>query len=168
MKNNKENSKSGSSKQVKRTPPNPTGKGGFGDNPQNINRNGAWRKQDTPRGKLEALLKDMTIEELLIARDMEAMDTNRDGKVGDIASALRIGAMFDYDPVTGKITLNVSAHDSLLYLVYGSKSENETTLKGEEGIPLINGFVIPTLPDGFIDKDITKQMKEQGIDKLPD
>lgn len=39
-----------------RTPPNPTGKGGFGDNPQNRNP-GGWKKEDTPRYKLEQMMK---------------------------------------------------------------------------------------------------------------
>lgn len=43
--------------------PNPTGKGGFGDNPQNINLSGHWKKEDTPRFKLEQMMK-MTEEEL--------------------------------------------------------------------------------------------------------
>lgn len=48
--------KSETSNQV-RTPPNPTGKGGFGDNPQNINLSGHWKKEDTPRFKLEQMMK---------------------------------------------------------------------------------------------------------------
>lgn len=39
-----------------RTPPNPSGKGGFGDNPQNRNP-GGWKKEDTPRFKLEQMMK---------------------------------------------------------------------------------------------------------------
>ena len=35
---------------------NPTGKGGFGDNPQN-RHDGSWRKSDTPRFKLEQMMK---------------------------------------------------------------------------------------------------------------
>ena len=39
-----------------RKAPNPTGKGGFADNPQNRNP-GGWRKEDTPRFKLEQMMK---------------------------------------------------------------------------------------------------------------
>lgn len=35
---------------------NPTGKGGFGDHPENRNP-GGWRKEDTPRYKLEKMMK---------------------------------------------------------------------------------------------------------------
>lgn len=48
-----------STDQVYVTPPqkrNPTGKGGFGDNPENRNP-GGWRKEDTPRFKLEQMMK---------------------------------------------------------------------------------------------------------------
>lgn len=41
---------------------NPTGKGGFGDNPQNRNP-GGWKKEDTPRYKLEQMMK-LSEEEL--------------------------------------------------------------------------------------------------------
>lgn len=51
--------------------PNPTGKGGFGDNPQN-RHNGSWKKTDTPRYKLEQMMK-LTEKDLLdIAADKEA------------------------------------------------------------------------------------------------
>ena len=42
--------------QVDKQVPNPTGKGGFGDNPQNRNP-GGWVKSDTPRYKLEQMMK---------------------------------------------------------------------------------------------------------------
>lgn len=51
--------------------PNPTGKGGFGDNPQNRNP-GGWRKQDTPRFKLEKMM-NLSMKDLEeIVRDEDA------------------------------------------------------------------------------------------------
>ena len=52
-------------KQVK-TPPNPTGKGGFADNPQNRN-NGAWKKSDTLRYKIEkaSSLSEAELQEII-------------------------------------------------------------------------------------------------------
>lgn len=44
-------------------PPNPTGKGGFRDNPQN-RASGYWKKEDTARYKLEKMMQ-MSEEELL-------------------------------------------------------------------------------------------------------
>ena len=50
---------------------NPEGKGGFGDNPQNRNP-GGWRKQDTPRFKLEKMMS-LSIKDLEeIVRDEDA------------------------------------------------------------------------------------------------
>ncbi len=51
--------------------PNPTGKGGFGDNPQNRNP-GSWKKSDTPRFKLEQMMKLSEPELKAIADDIDA------------------------------------------------------------------------------------------------
>lgn len=58
------------SKQVKKAP-NPTGKGGFGDNPQNRS-SGAWKKADTPRFKLEQMMKLPEPELKKLAKDTNA------------------------------------------------------------------------------------------------
>lgn len=51
--------------------PNPTGKGGFGDNPQNRS-SGHWKKEDTPRFKLEKMM-NLSIKDLeVIVRDEDA------------------------------------------------------------------------------------------------
>lgn len=144
---------------------NATGKGGFGDNPQNRS-NGSWKKEKTPRAKLEKMLEEMTVAEIMVAKLQENSDTNLSAKVGDIAASGRLLNVFEFNDTSGKIAVNSKEFDSLMYFVFGSKSENETTLK-EDGIPSIKGFVIPVLPENFIDADIEKQMKEQGIDKLP-
>lgn len=51
--------------------PNPTGKGGFGDNPQNRNP-GGWVKTDTPRFKLERMMKLSEPELKAVADDKTA------------------------------------------------------------------------------------------------
>lgn len=51
--------------------PNPTGKGGFGDNPQNRNP-GGWVKSDTPRFKLEQMMKLAEPDLRKIAEDKDA------------------------------------------------------------------------------------------------
>lgn len=50
---------------------NPTGKGGFGDNPQN-RHNGHWKKEDTPRFKLEQMMKLSENELKKVAEDKDA------------------------------------------------------------------------------------------------
>lgn len=54
--------------------PNPTGKGGFGDNPQNRN-DGAWKKSDTPRYKLEQMMKLSEDELIAVAKDKDEFIT---------------------------------------------------------------------------------------------
>lgn len=51
--------------------PNPTGKGGFADNPQNRS-NGSWKKSDTPRYKLEQMMKLSEDELIAVAKDKDA------------------------------------------------------------------------------------------------
>jgi hypothetical protein len=46
---------------------NPKGKGGFGDNPHHRN-NGSWKKEDTARGIIEAMIK-LSDEELMEIKD---------------------------------------------------------------------------------------------------
>lgn len=144
---------------------NPEGTGGFADNPEHRS-DGTWKKEKTPRAKLEKMLEEMTVAEIMVAKLQDNSDTNLSAKVGDIAASGRLLNVFEFNDTSGKIAVNSKEFDSLMYFVFGSKSENETTLK-EDGIPSIKGFVIPVLPENFIDADIEKQMKEQGIDKLP-
>ena len=51
-----------------RTPPNPTGKGGFAEHPENRNP-GGWKKQDTPRYKIERMMELSDVEILAIIND---------------------------------------------------------------------------------------------------
>lgn len=129
---------------------NPTGRGGFGDNPQN-RHNGAWKKENTPRGKLEKLLSETTLGEFL-EQIQENTDTNLDANLGDVLISGRLHNVIKKDPddSTGKVTIDSNEMDKLLYFVYGSKSENDMNLKAEDGVPLIKGFVIPVLPDNAV------------------
>ena len=60
------------SKQV----PNPTGKGGFQDHPE-LRSNGSWKKQDTPRFKLEQMMKLSEAEIDAIIKDKTAPQFER-------------------------------------------------------------------------------------------
>ena len=51
--------------------PNPTGQGGVKDNPQNIGA-GHWKKSDTPRFKLERMMKLSEPELKAVADDIDA------------------------------------------------------------------------------------------------
>ena len=141
---------------------NPTGRGGFGDNPQN-RHNGAWKKENTPRGKLEKLLSEATLGEFL-EQIQKNTDTNLDANLGDVLISGRLHNVIkkDQDDSTGKVTIDSNEMDKLLYFVYGSKSENDMNLKAEDGVPIIKGFVIPVLPDN------TVVTPDEGADGQPD
>lgn len=118
---------------------NKTGKGGFGDNPQNINRSGHWKKEDTPRFKLETMMT-MTEEELRTIVE----DKNQPLFERNIALAIK-GS--DWKTI-----------ESMINQVYGvPKSEIDMKVGADDGSPLIKGFVIPTLPDNFVKMDDTTE-----------
>lgn len=50
---------------------NPTGKGGFADNPQNRS-DGSWKKEDTPRYKIEKMMTMTESELSAIVKDKDA------------------------------------------------------------------------------------------------
>lgn len=140
---------------------NPTGRGGFGDNPQN-RHNGAWKKENTPRGKLEKLLNEVTVGEFMDQISSND-DTNVDMTLGDMLMSARVNRAIKRDPDNpGKIEIDEKSLDSLLYFVYGSKSENDMNLRAEDGVPLIKGFVIPVLPDNAV------VIPDEGADGQPD
>lgn len=139
---------------------NPEGDGGFQDHPENRS-DGSWNKAKTPRAKLEAMLEDMTVADIMIAKTELNKDTNLGAKIGDIAASGRLLNVFDVHDTTGAMTVNSKEFDSLMYMVYGSKSELDANLKAEDGVPLIKGFVLPIAPEDFIDKDIREQLPPQ-------
>lgn len=140
-------------------PPKHTQFGQPGGNPRH---NGAWKKENTPRGKLEKLLNEVTVGEFM---DQIASndDTNVDMTLGDMLMSARVNRAIKRDPDNpGKIEIDEKSLDSLLYFVYGSKSENDMSLKAEDGVPLIKGFVIPVLPDNAV------VIPDEGADGQPD
>lgn len=140
-------------------PPKHTQFGQPGGNPRH---NGAWKKENTPRGKLEKLLNEVTVGEFM---DQIASndDTNVDMTLGDMLMSARVNRAIKRDPDNpGKIEIDEKSLDSLLYFVYGSKSENDMNLKAEDGVPLIKGFVIPVLPDNAV------VIPDEGADGQPD
>lgn len=131
-------------------PPKHTQFGQPGGNPRH---NGAWKKENTPRGKLEKLLNEVTVGEFM-EQIQSNDDTNVDMTLGDMLMSARVNRAIKRDPDNpGKIEVDEKSLDSLLYFVYGSKSENDMKLSDGDGKPLIKGFVIPTLPKDFIKDD---------------
>lgn len=110
---------------------NKSGKGGFGDNPENRS-DGSWKKEDTPRFKLEQMMK-LTEAEL---RDVAGNESTPFFE-RKIATAMKVG---DWKTI-----------EAMMNQVYGTpKNEIDMKVTDEGGVPLIRGFVIPHLPKDFI------------------
>lgn len=132
-------------------------KTGFHTNPERRS-NGSWKKENTPRAKLEKMLSDMTVGEFLMQINDENVVANLEAKIGDVVVSERLANAFVEDTEgSGRLKVNSKELDSLLYFVYGHRTENDTTITTDNDPYIIKGFVIPTLPEHFIDKDIIEQ-----------
>ena len=119
---------------------NPTGVGGFGDNPEN-RANGSWKKTDTARFKLERMME------------------MHEGELNEIISD-PYRPMFEHKLAKAIIDGQWTVIKEMMQEVYGRKTDIDMNLKAEEGVPIIKGFVIPTAPEDFIDAD-GKQKEQQ-------
>lgn len=112
---------------------------GFHTNPEN-RANGAWKKEDTARFKLE--------------RMMEMNEGELNEIVGDPYKP-----MFEQKLAKAIIDGQWTVIKEMMDQVYGKKTDIDMNFKTEDGIPIIKGFVIPTAPEDFIDAD--GKQKEQ-------
>ena len=141
-------------------------KTGFHTNPERRS-DGSWKKENTPRAKLEKMLSDMTVGEFLMQINDENVVANLEAKIGDVVVSERLANAFVEDAEgSGRLKVNSKELDSLLYFVYGHRTENDTTITTDNDPHIIKGFVIPTLPEDFIDKDIRAQMGEEEAAKI--
>lgn len=98
---------------------NPTGKGGFGDNPQN-RHDGSWKKSDTPRFKLEQMMK-------LSEQQLKEIAENKDAPYFErkLATAIKKG---DWKVIR-----------EMIDQVYGSP-KSAHTITGPNGESIIEGL----------------------------
>lgn len=120
---------------------NPSGKGGFGDNPENRS-NGSWKRQDTPRYKLEQMM-------MLTEIELSAMH-------GDPNTPL-----FERKLAQAIIDGSWSVIRDMINEVYGKPKETVDFNDQTNYPPIIRGFVLPTAPADFIDVDIRTQLGEE-------
>lgn len=125
---------------------------GFHTHPERRS-NGSWKKEHTPRAKLEKMFADMTVGEFLTQINDENVIANLDAKIGDVFVSERLANLFEADREdSGKLKVNSKEFDSLMYYVYGRKTESTATVSGgEAGPPLAKRFVLPTAPEDFLD-----------------
>ena len=137
-----------------------TPKTGFHTNPERRN-SGSWKKENTPRAKFEKMLSDMTVGEFLMQINDENVVANLEARIGDVVVSERLANILEDDPEgTGRIRVNSKEFDSLMYYVYGHRTESDTTIRTDSSDPfVIKGFILPTAPEDFID-DNGNQMKQ--------
>lgn len=119
--------------------PNPTGKGGFGTNPQNRS-NGKWKKENSVSYQYNRMLA-MTSEEF---KKFEPT-TN-----AEAIAKRRIERAIRDDDESLKETKEITDRTE------GRAKQDISIEADEKAAPLIRGFVIPTLPEGYIDEQIAK------------
>ncbi|OGL23626.1 hypothetical protein A2791_02180 [Candidatus Saccharibacteria bacterium RIFCSPHIGHO2_01_FULL_46_30] len=134
---------------------------GFHTNPERRS-DGSWKKERTPRAKLEMMFADMTVGEFLLQVNDENVIANLDAKIGDVVVSERLANILEDDPEgTGRLRVNSKEFDSLMYYVYGHRTESDTTIRTDSSDPfVIKGFILPTAPEDFID-DNGNQMKQE-------
>lgn len=148
-------------KQVRDMNLNPTGKGGFGDHPENRS-NGCWNKERTPRARLEKLINDVGYDELLeLIAEQKSGKIKKDRKVGEVLDVALIKDALEIDPDKDEVNISHKRLLDIYDFVYGRKDTTDNNLKidTEEGSPLIHGFVLPIAPDSFIN-DNGKQVEQ--------
>lgn len=127
-------------------------KAGFHTHPERRS-NGSWKKEHTPRAKLEKMFADMTLGEFLAQINDENVIANLNAKIGDVFVSERLANLFEVDREnSGRLKVNSKEFDGLMYYVYGRKTDSTTTVGGgESGQPLAKRFVLPTTPEDFLD-----------------
>lgn len=126
---------------------NPTGAGGFGDNPENRS-SGHWDKEESISYWYNKLLR-MTDEEY---------DAWKPANRAQRIAHQRIVVASGGDELALKTTKEITDRTE-----GRPKQDIDMNVSGDDVVPLIKGFVIPTLPEHFIEQDIINQAGEQHL-----
>ena len=115
-------------------------KTGFHTNPEHRS-NGSWKKADTPRFKLEQMM-------MLTEAELSTMYGNPNTPLFERKLAIAI------------IDGTWPVIRDMINEVYGRPKETVDFNDQSNYPPIIRGFVLPTAPEDFIDKDIMEQFGE--------
>lgn len=126
---------------------NPEGKGGFGDNPQNRS-SGHWDKEQSISYWYNKILR-MTDEEFA-----EWQPANKAQRI----ALKRIITAEGGDELALKTTKEITDRTE-----GRPKQDIDMNVSGDDVVPLIKGFVIPTLPEHFIEQDIINQAGSEHL-----
>lgn len=119
---------------------------GFHTNPERRS-DGSWRKEDTARYKLE---------QMMILTDVELSSLIEDGST----------PLFERKLAQSIIDGSWPVLRDMMNEVYGRPKESIDISSQDNALPIIKGFVLPTLPEHFIDKDIIEQLGEEEAAKV--
>lgn len=119
---------------------NPSGRGGFQERPEDRNKGGGWKRDETARYKLEQMMQ-------LTESELTEIVINPASPVFEQKLARAI--------IEGTWTTIKEMMDQ----VYGRKSDVDMNMKMDDGVPIIRGFVIPTAPEDFIDNEGSQNPK---------
>lgn len=126
---------------------NPDGKGGFQDNPE-LRSDGRWSKDTSITYWYNHLgrMTDEEREEFKPTTDFQRI------------ALKRIAAALGTDELALKTTKEITDRTE-----GRPKQDIDMNVSGDDVVPLIKGFVIPTLPEHFIEQDIINQAGEQHL-----
>lgn len=119
---------------------NPDGAGGFQSRPE-ARSTGSWKRTGTARYKLE---------QMMLLTESELTDII-DNPLSPVFEQKLAKAIVDGTWTTIK---------EMMDQVYGRKTDVDMSMKMDEGIPIIRGFVIPTAPEDFIDDNGRQMIQE--------
>lgn len=126
---------------------NPEGKGGFGDNPENRS-SGHWDKEESISYWYNKILR-MTDDEY---------DAFKPANRAQRIALKRVVTAEGGDELALKTTKEITDRTE-----GRPKQDIDMNVSGDDVVPLIKGFVIPTLPEHFIEQDIINQAGEQHL-----
>lgn len=124
---------------------NPNGRGGFQERPEDRSKGGGWKRNETARYKLEQMMQ-LTESELLDIVDNSASPA------------------FEQKLARAIIDGTWTTIKEMMDQVYGRKSDVDMSMKMDESVPIIRGFVIPTAPEDFIDDEGNQNPKYGSLE----
>ena len=119
--------------------------------------NGTWKKERTPRGRLEILLNDVSYEQLKdLFNRLDNDEFDGTARVGDVLDIAVLKEIFVRNAPGEKIKVSSDRLLKLYDFIYGKKSEN--SMNGNINIDIdakmtsVKGFILPVSGQDFIDE----------------
>lgn len=129
--------------------------------------NGTWKKERTPRGRLEILLNDVSYEQLKdLFRRLDDDEFDDTARVGDVLDIAVLKEIFVRNAPGEKIKVSSDRLLKLYDFIYGKKSENNVNGRIDVDIDAkmtsVKGFILPVSGQDFIDEK-GRQIEQSGV-----